>query len=64
MENPFKNGGGFKHLAPGARYIVTREFADYDRRTHPVGESWTFVKASFVPYYDGLTLEVRPGTGG
>ena len=64
MDNLFKNGGGFKYLVPGTRYVVTREFVDYDRRVHPVGERWTFLKASFVPYYDGLTLEVQPESGG
>ena len=63
MDNPFKNGGGFKFLLPGKRYVVTRKFADYDQRTHLVGERWTFLKASFVPYYDGLTLEVQPEQG-
>ena len=59
----FKDGGGFKHLVPGRRYVVAHAFTDYDQRLHPAGERWTFLKASFVPYYDGLTLDVQPPTG-
>ena len=56
--------GGFKHLVPGRRYVVSRAFTDYDWRLHPQGERWTFLKAGFVPYHDGLTLEVQPAAGG
>ena len=47
-------------LQPGKRYVVTRQFIDYDSQVHPVGESWTFVRSSFLPYEDGLSLFVSP----
>lgn len=48
----------FMHLEPGQAYVVIREFADFDRLTHPVGERWTFEGHAFLPYDDGLTLMV------
>ncbi|KAA0970723.1 DUF3601 domain-containing protein [Aureimonas fodinaquatilis] len=53
----------FKHLEPGKRYRVTKGFTDYDGRYHPTGESWTFLRHSFLPYDDGLTLFVRLDDG-
>jgi hypothetical protein len=50
----------FKHLKIGQWYTVAREFADYDRLVHPVGESWQFLGHNFVPYHDGLSLFVSP----
>jgi len=47
------------HLVPGQTYQVTTAFKDYDRVTHPVGERWRFIKKSFLPYEDGLTLFVE-----
>jgi hypothetical protein len=35
-----------------------REFVDYDRLLHPVGEAWVFECTNFLPYEDGLTLHV------
>lgn len=51
MSNPFK-------LIPGKKYKVIKEFSDYDKILHPVGEAWTFVETHFLPYEDGLTLHV------
>ena len=47
------------NLVPGQTYQVVTPFKDYDRVTHPVGERWRFVKKSFLPYEDGLTLFVE-----
>lgn len=49
----------FKHLQPGHRYHVIRPFFDFDCLGHPVGESWRFLRADFLPYEDGLSLFVR-----
>jgi len=46
-------------LVPGQNYQVVAPFADYDRDLHPLGERWRFVKKSFLPYEDGLTLWVE-----
>ncbi len=46
-------------LEPGKTYRVIVEFKDYGGLIHPVGESWRFVKKSFLPYEDGLTLFVK-----
>ena len=46
-------------LSPGQTYRVIAAFKDYDGITHPVGESWRFVRQSFLPYEDGLTLHVE-----
>jgi len=48
----------FGPLVGGTRYTVVREFTDYDRVVHPVGESWTFLGKNFSPYDDGLSLFV------
>ena len=45
-------------LIPGRTYRVRLAFLDHDRRVHPAGETWIFVKESFLPYEDGLTLEI------
>jgi hypothetical protein len=46
------------HLLAGRKYIVVSEFQDFDRDVHPVGEAWTFLGYSFLPYDDGLSLFV------
>ncbi len=46
------------HLVAGRKYIVVREFQDFDRDVHSVGETWTFLGYSFAPYDDGLSLFV------
>jgi hypothetical protein len=42
----------------GRRYRVTTPFTDFDRDTHPEGESWIFLGSNFVPYDDGMSLYV------
>ena len=51
-------------LQPGSRYRVARPFIDYDGQEHHAGEEWTFLRASFLPYEDGLSLFVESGAGG
>lgn len=46
-------------LVPGQTYQVIKTFADYDGTVHSVDESWRFVKKSFLPYEDGLSLFVE-----
>ena len=48
----------FQGLRAGQRYAVVRAFTDYDGDLHPVGETWTFLSHSFLPYEDGLSLFV------
>lgn len=45
-------------LRPGGTYRVIRAFTDYAGTRHEVGERWQFIRHSFVPYEDGLTLIV------
>ena len=66
----------WKSLRAGGRYRVWREFVDFDGTVHPVGEVWTFLGGSFLPYEDGhswfvslddaqewhIRLQCRPGT--
>ncbi|MDR2214454.1 MAG: DUF3601 domain-containing protein [Nevskiaceae bacterium] len=54
------NSSKYQHLNAGKRYHVTREFLDYDRSIHPVGENWMFMGSSFLPYEDGWSLFVSP----
>jgi hypothetical protein len=51
MSNPL-------NLTPGQKYKVVKEFLDYDKNLHHVGETWTFAGTNFLPYEDGLTLHV------
>ena len=51
MSDPLK-------LIPGRKYRVVKEFFDYDKILHPVGQTWTFAGTNFLPYDDGLTLFV------
>lgn len=46
-------------LVPGKGYRVIAAFKDYDGKVHPVGECWRFVRKSFLPYEDGLSLFVE-----
>ena len=39
-------------------YRVVQSFQDYDGITHPFGETWRFLEKNFLPYEDGLTLQV------
>ncbi|MDH6253364.1 hypothetical protein M2347_003091 [Chryseobacterium sp. H1D6B] len=45
-------------LEKGKTYKVKKEFLDYDRITHRIGEVWIFHKTTFLPYHSGLTLFV------
>ena len=45
-------------LTPGKSYRVIAEFRDYDGRSHPVGETWTYTGHEFLPYEDGLTMRI------
>ena len=51
----------FGHLIRGRQYAVVQAFRDYDADMHPIGEIWTFLGSSFLPYEDGLSLFVRCG---
>ena len=46
-------------LVSGQTYRVIKAFVDYDGTVHPVNESWRFIKKSFLPYEDGLSLFVE-----
>ena len=46
------------HLKPGKKYIVKREFRDYDDDRHPPGESWMFLGYSYQHMDEGLSLFV------
>ncbi len=46
-------------LRPGKTYEVIQAFIDYDQQHHAVGEIWTLIAQSFVPYDDGLLLEIQ-----
>ena len=44
-------------------YRVIKEFTDYDKEVHPIGETWIYIGTTFLPYEDGLSLFVmRDGT--
>lgn len=45
-------------LKAGHRYRVIRQFVDFDKSIHPVGEEWTFLGCNFVPYHDGMSFFV------
>jgi hypothetical protein len=49
---------GFAHLKPGNRFTVVTEFTDYDGARHSLGETWTFLSHSFLPYDDGMSFFV------
>lgn len=46
-------------LTPGKKYRVLAAFVDYDGIPHPIGETWYFLSKNFLPYDDGLTLNVE-----
>jgi len=56
------NGGdlarNYRSLQVGRRYRVVKEFRDFDRDIHPVGETWTFRGYSYLPHDSGLSLFV------
>ena len=47
-----------RHLKIGSRCKVAQAFTDYDGAVHPVGETWRFAGAAFLPYEDGYTFYV------
>jgi len=49
----------FKHLVNGRQYAVIQTFRDFDNGEHAVGEVWTYIGSSFLPYDDGLSLFVE-----
>ena len=46
-------------LIPGQVYKVKAPFTDYDGVLHPAGETWRFVRKSFLPNEDGLSLFIE-----
>jgi Domain of unknown function (DUF3601) len=46
------------NLKKGKTYAITKEFTDFDGKTHKICETWTFVKTTFLPYESGLSLFV------
>lgn len=46
------------HLEPGRKYVVSREFLDFDNDVHTVGKSWIFLGYSFHHMDEGLSLFV------
>lgn len=51
--------GNTLHLEQEQPYKVIKEFIDYDKEVHPVGESWIYIGTAFLPYEDGLSLFVK-----
>ncbi len=51
-------GHSYAHMEPGTRYRVKKEFIDFDREVHPVGETWWYVGTAFLPYDDGRSIFV------
>lgn len=49
----------YKNLISGKKYRIIKEFTDYDKVVHPVGETWIFDKTTFTAYYDGLSMWVQ-----
>ena len=37
-------------------YRVIKEFTDYDRSIHPIGETWIYRGTNFLPYEDGVSV--------
>ena len=46
-------------IVSGQTYRIVQSFQDYNGITHPVGERWRFTGKNFLPYEDGLTLQVE-----
>lgn len=59
------NGGAkkYQHLVPGYRYIVVRQFADYDGDVHAPGETWIYRGYATNAYEDGVSLFVSLNVG-
>ncbi len=52
------SGPDHEFLRAGRKYRVIREFRDYDRFLHQVGETWTFCAWNFLPYDNGMSFFV------
>jgi len=55
--------GDFLHLKVGRRYVVAKPFRDYDGVVRYPGEGGVFEGYDFLPYEDGLTLNLTPDAG-
>lgn len=53
--------GNILQLEQEQSYKVIREFIDYDKQLHPIGETWIYKGTAFLPYEDGLSLFVSIG---
>lgn len=51
-------GNSHEFLHASMRYVVIKEFKDFDRHVHPVGEEWSFLGYSFLPYDNGMSFFV------
>lgn len=47
-------GKEYGYLKANHKYCVIQEFTDCNACTHMVGETWTFLAYSYLPYDDGL----------
>jgi hypothetical protein len=50
--------GNIPTLEQEQPYKVIKEFIDYDKDVHAVGETWIYKGTAFLPYEDGLSLFV------
>ena len=48
-------GKNHQFLEASRKYRVVQAFTDNDGHSHPIGEEWTFLGFSFLPYDDGLS---------
>ena len=72
MEGPYPLGS-YSRLATttawegrivrGQHYRVVKPFRDFDGAVHSVGEEWSFISSSFLPYDDGLSVFVADDDG-
>ncbi len=51
--------GNILQLQQELPYKVIKEFIDYDKQLHPIGETWIYKGTAFLPYEDGLSLFVN-----
>lgn len=51
-------GRAHQLLQAGRLYCVIKEFVDYDRHAHAVGEQWRFLGFSLLPSDDGMSFFV------
>jgi hypothetical protein len=48
--------GNILNLPQDKQYRVIKEFTDYDRIIHPIGETWIYRGTNFLPYEDGVSV--------